>query len=191
MNNQKLLKAKGFTLVELLIVVIILALLAAIVIPQFASSTDDAKVAALDTSLANVRSAIDLYFQQHGEYPSANAATGGGNCPGTATAGVGLADTEAAFLEQLAFYTDANGAACSQNPNNDFPFGPYLKKAELPNNPISNDDTLVIVTAGDLSLVPPNPTNAGWRFDNVSGKFVADINDPNELDPDGNPYYLR
>ena len=51
MNNQKLLKAKGFTLVELLIVVIILALLAAIVIPQFASSTDDAKIASLDTSL--------------------------------------------------------------------------------------------------------------------------------------------
>ncbi len=58
---------QGFTLVELLIVVIILALLAAIVVPQFASSTDDAKLASLDTTLSNVRSAIDLYYQQHGE----------------------------------------------------------------------------------------------------------------------------
>ena len=39
---------KGFTLVELLIVVIILALLAAIVVPQFASSTDDAKLVLLE-----------------------------------------------------------------------------------------------------------------------------------------------
>ena len=60
---------KGFTLVELLIVVIILALLAAIVVPQFASSTDDAKVSSLDTTLGNVRSVIDLYNQQHGAYP--------------------------------------------------------------------------------------------------------------------------
>ncbi len=60
---------KGFTLVELLIVVIILALLAAIVVPQFASSTDDAKLASLDTTLSNLRAAIDLYYQQHGAYP--------------------------------------------------------------------------------------------------------------------------
>ena len=181
---------KGFTLVELLIVVIILALLAAIVVPQFASSTEDAQIASLDTSLSNVRSALDLYFQQHGEYPSANASTGGANCS-AGTAGAGAADSNQAFFEQLAFYTDANGAACSQNPGNNFPFGPYLKKPELPNNPISNDDTLVIVTVGDLSLVPPANTVAGWRFDNVSGKFVADINDPGTQDPDGNDYYLR
>ncbi|MCU7947719.1 MAG: prepilin-type N-terminal cleavage/methylation domain-containing protein, partial [Candidatus Thiodiazotropha sp. (ex Cardiolucina cf. quadrata)] len=52
---------QGFTLVELLIVVIILALLAAIIVPQFASSTEDAKISSLDTSLAVVRTALDLY----------------------------------------------------------------------------------------------------------------------------------
>ncbi|MEQ8659776.1 MAG: prepilin-type N-terminal cleavage/methylation domain-containing protein, partial [Gammaproteobacteria bacterium] len=59
----------GFTLVELLIVVIILAILAAIVVPQFSSATDDAKLSSLDTTLANVRAAVDLYYQQHGAYP--------------------------------------------------------------------------------------------------------------------------
>ena len=78
MSNLKL-RAKdgGFTLVELLIVVIILSILAAIVIPQFASSTSDAKYSALDTNLATVRSSIELYYQQHGTYPGATASSGG------------------------------------------------------------------------------------------------------------------
>jgi len=163
---------KGFTLVELLIVVIILALLAAIVVPQFASSTDDAKAASLDTTLSNLRSAIDLYYQQHGEYPSANLATGGALCA-AGTPGGGAADTDTAFLEQLAYYTDDEGAACTQKNGTDFPFGPYLKKDTLPANPITLDDTLDVVATGDLNLTGANPA-AGWKFDNGSGKFIAD-----------------
>ena len=75
MNRLNRMAQQGFTLVELLIVVIILALLAAIVVPQFASSTDDAKISSLDTTLSNMRGAIDLYYQQHGEFPGANDAT--------------------------------------------------------------------------------------------------------------------
>ncbi len=72
--TQKSLKLaqRGFTLVELLIVVIILAILAAIVIPQFSSSTVDANEAALDSDLNALRSAIELYKAQHnGLYPGA------------------------------------------------------------------------------------------------------------------------
>ncbi|MDJ0881052.1 MAG: prepilin-type N-terminal cleavage/methylation domain-containing protein [Gammaproteobacteria bacterium] len=177
---------KGFTLVELLIVVIILALLAAIVVPQFASSTDDAKEAALDTTLANVRSAIDLYYQQHGHYPSAVVSSGGA-CAGTA--GTGAVDSDTAFLDQLAYYTNAAGQACTTKDDgvgdaNAYPFGPYLKKRELSANPITNVSTLLIANAGDLNL---NGTAAdlGWRFDNLSGKFIA--NDTSN-DPSGNPY---
>ena len=175
---------RGFTLVELLIVVIILALLAAIVVPQFASSTDDAKVASLDTTLSNMRGALDLYYQQHGEYPSAIAAAGGGACA-AGTVGAGAIDTPAAFLEQLAYYTDADGAACSQKNGNAFPYGPYLKKKELPKNPITNDATLAIVNTGDLTLTGANPA-VGWKFDNASGKFIAD--DSVNTDAAGNTY---
>ncbi len=174
---------RGFTLVELLIVVIILALLAAIVVPQFASSTDDAKAASLDTNLANVRAAIDLYYQQHGEYPSAIAATGGAACA-AGTAGAGAIDTEAAFLQQLSYYTDENGAACTQKNGAAFSFGPYLKKTELPSNPITNIATLLVVNTGDLNLVGSG-AGLGWRFDNASGKFIA--NDTNN-DPSGAPW---
>ena len=68
MNTKKMLQ-RGFTLVELLIVTIILAILASIVVPQFAATTDDAKLSALDSNLASIRSAVDLYYQQHGHYP--------------------------------------------------------------------------------------------------------------------------
>ena len=79
---------KGFTLVELLIVVIILAILAAIVIPQFSSATDDTKEAALDSNLGGLRNAIELYKAQHATYPGATATNAGGTCTtkGSATA---------------------------------------------------------------------------------------------------------
>ncbi|MGI9288711.1 MAG: type IV pilin protein, partial [Pseudomonadales bacterium] len=85
---------KGFTLVELLIVVIILAILAAIVVPQFASTTRDANISALDSNLANIRSVIDLYAQQHnGARPAQAAVT---ECTGSTGLAAAI-ETRAAF----------------------------------------------------------------------------------------------
>jgi len=125
-------RRSGFTLVELLIVVIILAILAAVVIPQFAASTDDAKAAALDTTLANMRSALDLYYQQHGEYPSALGD------------GTNAANSTAAFLGQLSLYTDDDGDAQNSKDATHI-YGPYLRKAEIPLEPMTNANTLEIV----------------------------------------------
>jgi len=64
-------KRKGFTLVEILIVVIILGILAAIVVPQFTEASGDAKISALASDLQTVRSQLQLYRLQHGDsYPS-------------------------------------------------------------------------------------------------------------------------
>lgn len=160
---------QGFTLVELLIVVIILAILAAIVVPQFSSSTDDAKVSSLDSTLASTRSIIDLYYQHHGHYPSAVAATGG-TCTG-GTAGTGAIDTEQAFIDQLSLYTNSAGQACNIKVGT-FTYGPYIKKAALPKNPITEVSTLLIVKAGLLGMTG-EATAAGWKFDNVTGQFIA------------------
>src|SRR3954464_13460483 len=58
---------RGFTLVEILIVVIILGILAAIVIPQFSNASSDARLTNLRTTLANVRNQIEIFKTQHNE----------------------------------------------------------------------------------------------------------------------------
>ncbi len=167
---------KGFTLVELLIVVIILAILAAIVVPQFSSSTDDAKEASMDTTLANMRSAIDLYYQQHGHYPG-NAVASGATCPGGGTAGVGDLTSPAtratAFMSQLSMYTNAAGQACSTT-DATFEYGPYLKKDAMPVNSVTNSNALAIVTAGNLVMTGAAAPGLGWQFDVITGKLIAD-----------------
>ncbi len=55
----------GFTLVEILIVVIILGILAAIVIPQFTNASQDARESSLLSQLQTLRSQIELYKLQH------------------------------------------------------------------------------------------------------------------------------
>jgi general secretion pathway protein G len=67
----------GFTLIEILIVVVILGILAAVVIPQFTNAADDASVASARTQLQTMRSQIELYRAQNGSYPTANGANAG------------------------------------------------------------------------------------------------------------------
>ncbi|CAA9401009.1 MAG: hypothetical protein AVDCRST_MAG64-1692 [uncultured Phycisphaerae bacterium] len=55
----------GFTLIEILIVVIILGILAAIVIPQFSSASNDARKSNVVTTVQTLRSQIALYKLQH------------------------------------------------------------------------------------------------------------------------------
>jgi general secretion pathway protein G len=155
----------GFTLVELLIVVVILGVLAAIAIPQFSASTDDSKVAALDSSLNNLRTAVELYYQQHGSYPSAVAAGGS----------FGAINTEAAFISQLTNYTSAAGAASATKDTTN-KYGPYLKKATIPADPMNGIATVEISTVGTLGMkATTGGTPGGWKFDNKTGQLIVNI----------------
>src|SRR5258706_11820078 len=62
---------RGFTLVEILIVVVILGILAAIVIPKFTNASVEAKRSTLTSTLHSLRSQIELYMLQHGDAPPA------------------------------------------------------------------------------------------------------------------------
>ena len=177
----------GFTLVELLIVVLVLSIIAAIVVPQLAQSSDDAKVAALQTDLARMRSAIDLYYQEHGYYPG-DAPASGATCPAGGTAGVGTAtgypQRATAFAEQLAMFTNSAGQACSTT-DGTFRYGPYIRTAELgeagiPSNPVTASNAIKVTTLGNLTLSSTS-AEGGWKYDPTIGKLIADHQDFDDL----------
>ena len=183
MYSLKLAKREsGFTLVELLIVAIILAILAAIIVPQFASTTTDATESALRANVTGMRSAIDLYRQQHGEYPGVVTAVPAAPLACGGTAGAGTGGNQATLQSQLTLYSNRNGMTCSAA-GTDFPFGPYIQEDALPTNPITDNGTVAIVTAGDLNMTPA--TGLGWQYDSITGKFI--VND-DDLDSQGDAY---
>ena len=61
---------KGFTLVELLIVVLILAALAAIAVPRMVASADTAKINACNTNVDLINTQIELYRASNGSIPT-------------------------------------------------------------------------------------------------------------------------
>jgi len=66
--------SRGFTLVEILIVVIILGILAAIVIPQFTNASNDARNSSVASTLQTLRGQIELFKIQHADVPPAATA---------------------------------------------------------------------------------------------------------------------
>src|SRR6478672_8460210 len=108
----------GFTLVEILIVVIILGILAAIVIPQFTSASQDARKNSLVSQLQTLRSQLELYKLQHLD-----------QLPTTLIGG-------SPAWTQMTNKTNAAGAVGTGTA---FPFGPYLQAD--PTNPLNSVNT--------------------------------------------------
>ncbi|HOK67259.1 MAG TPA: prepilin-type N-terminal cleavage/methylation domain-containing protein [Anaerohalosphaeraceae bacterium] len=116
---------KGFTLVEILIVVVILGILAAIVIPQFSQASTEAKLNSCRSSLQSLRSQIELYKIQHNDQPPA------------------LAD----FAAQMTTYSDANGNTnATKDVANGFIYGPYIQ--QVPTNPWNNSKAVNDIAGG-------------------------------------------
>ncbi|WP_317246759.1 type II secretion system major pseudopilin GspG [Pseudomonas chlororaphis] len=63
-------KQRGFTLIEIMVVVVILGVLAALVVPQIMSRPDQAKGAAAQSDIKAIAMALDIYKLDNHQYPS-------------------------------------------------------------------------------------------------------------------------
>ncbi len=82
---NKMKSQKGFTLIELMIVVAIIGILAAIAIPQFASYRERAFNSAAESDLRNIMNGEEAYFADNEDYVNVTAATGPANSFGSLT----------------------------------------------------------------------------------------------------------
>ncbi|MEB0134195.1 type II secretion system major pseudopilin GspG [Actimicrobium sp. CCC2.4] len=62
--------ARGFTLIEIMVVVVIMGILAALVVPKLMGRTDDARVTAARQDIATVMQALKLYKLDNQRYPT-------------------------------------------------------------------------------------------------------------------------
>ena len=65
-------KSGGFTLIELMVVVIVIGILAATIIPKFMTTTYDAKVSAAKSNIAVLQSALERFNLHLDRYPTAD-----------------------------------------------------------------------------------------------------------------------
>jgi general secretion pathway protein G len=173
MIGNKLNKQAGFTLIEMLIVVLLLGILAMLIIPQISVSTDEARLNTLHSNLGTMRNAVELYYHQHNEtYPGENDVSG--LAAGTA------AEAAAAFLAQLTQYTDINGHVATSSDATHI-YGPYLKSTTLPTNPYNNDNNVVCdIVTNDITARASGGTQ-GWKFYTITGVLMANDGSHNNL----------
>jgi general secretion pathway protein G len=134
-------KTRGFTLIEILIVVVILGILAAIVIPQFNNATTASKLSSVSTTAQTLRGAVQLYYYQHNDTlpPAAN------------------------FWTLMTTQTDANGNPYT-TASSAGPFGPYMQS--IPLNALNLASTVIDANVAPGAVVS---SNCGWEYDYASG----------------------
>lgn len=143
MNRKHRRNRNAFTLIEVLIVVIIMAVLAATIIPQFSSSTKDAKESSLQFNLHTIRSQLQMYKVHHlGDYPELTN-----------------------FADQMTKPTNVDGGSTAPTP-----YGPYIT-GEIPANPFNNSNDLVAVAAAGVEPTAVVAGGAGWQYDESTGGF--------------------
>jgi len=139
----------GFTLIEILIVVIILGILAAIVIPQFTNASQDARKSSLASEVQTLKSQIELYKLQHKDI-----------APKLITTGWDV------FLQ----YSDIDGnlnATQDLTTNPPKNLGPYMQSSQV--NPLTGSDTFAAIGSPAAGV--------GWTYDESTGKIHGVISD--------------
>jgi general secretion pathway protein G len=144
--------SKAFTLVEILIVVVILGILAAIVIPQFTNASQDAQRGNIQTQVQSIRNQVELFrVKNNGSNPL--------------MVGTGAA----AFADFLV-----------NNANNSYGHMQQAYMRSAPINPRNGSSDVLtdasadqLATAAAAAAMDPATTAAGWIFNPTTGAFAA------------------
>jgi len=153
-------RGAGFTLIEIMIVVVILGILAAIAVPQLSSATAESRQAMLKDELRFLRNQLQVFRAQHRDV---SAGYPGGN--------VGAAPDEATLVGEMTQYTDADcniSAAGSAT----FKYPPYISK--MPENAVSKKDRVWVVTGAALPAADESQPY-GWIYNPEINKFAANL----------------
>jgi general secretion pathway protein G len=164
-------RLRGFTLIEILIVVVILGILASIVIPQFSNAAHSARENTLKDDLRYLRTQIVVFKAQHRD-----VAPGYPGGDGRAT------PTWDLFQAQMTKYTN-NKCDTSDTGGPNYPFGPYLQK--IPNNPLTGITKVLVIANGQAMPTTFQGADYGWIYKPETQEIVANSS---EKDSNGVPY---
>lgn len=160
---------KAFTLIEILIVVAIIGILAAIVLPALQGHIQQAKESAAKDDLRILRNTIEVYAAQHKGFPPSYKN--------------GIFDPiGTTFTRQLCWATTPDGVYAAPGTAG-YPLGPYL--SAIPTNPFNNKNTITVLSSG-ASFPDPATGTTGWIY-KPSTKTIR-LNYPG-TDPEGVKYY--
>jgi len=151
--------ARGFTLVEILIVVVLLGVLAGVVLPLIAGSAISAKESALALDLQMLRRFVLIYKGQHLE-------VGPGYPDGDTT----QTPTEQTFIDQMTLSSNPSGQTAPIGTSG-FERGPYLMR--VPANTLNNKATVQVL--GDAEDFPVDADDShGWVYKPATSEVRSD-----------------
>ena len=130
----------AFSLVELVIVLVIVGVIAAIAVPRLTRGATNAARTAVRSDLASLRNAIELYRAEHeGSFPTLNS-----------------------FTAQMVHFSNVGGTsfATSADVGNGIVYGPYL--AAIPPLPVG-------VRKGAMGVAGANAADVGWIYNETTG----------------------
>lgn len=170
-SNTNKFPRSGVSAIELVLVVVILGLLAALAIPRFSRAGQSSAEAEVRERLMILRTAIELYHRDHGDYP----------CRGTNSAESGDSANEgespelSCFPAQLTKYTSKAGSV-SDRREGPFLFGPYLRGG-VPASPLTKaDDTrarVLVVFGATEPGFQREFQHADWVYNCDTGAIAA------------------